>query len=46
MTFPHIMKYVSCMRSNLLHCFCCPKFRSHGYPNKYVDSQPRVDIGV
>ncbi len=45
MNFPHIVKYVSCTSSNLLHQFCCPKLRSHGYPNKYVGIQPPVDIG-
>ncbi len=45
MNFPHIVKYGSCTSSNLLHRFCGPKLKSHGYSNKYVGIQPRVDIG-
>jgi hypothetical protein len=44
MTLPRIVKIVSCTSSNLLHHFCCPKLRSHGYPDKYVGFQPCVDI--
>jgi hypothetical protein len=44
MSLPHIVKFVSCTSSNLLHHFCCPKLRYHGYPNKYVGFQPCVDI--
>jgi hypothetical protein len=44
MTLPHIMKFVSCTSSNLLHHFCCLQLRAHGYPNKYVGFQPCVNI--